>query len=335
MKFSIGDPVFIKTNNEEGVILEWIDDSTVKVRAGKATYHVFTEDIEHPYLRWFLNKEKKPEKIFSENIKVEKNSKTSGLPEGMHIAFFPQYTHTEFEDNLIKVKVYLYNETSNEYSFYYSCKNKNETYFEIENELLSQHEFYIHDLSFEHMASSPVFQYRFTDKKDSSLELEHTFTLKPKKLYEYLDKVKYDNHAFFSIPLFEKIEAKPYQHIDVANISIKQSQASKRNHFDFQHAVQHSKYEIDLHIEKLVNKYQSLSPSEKLNIQLKEFQKALELASVTHQRSIVFIHGVGKGVLKNEIHKILAHKMSTKSIHSYINNYDMRYGYGATEVFFN
>jgi dsDNA-specific endonuclease/ATPase MutS2 len=46
---------------------------------------------------------------------------------------------------------------------------------------------------------------------------------------------------------------------------------------------------------------------------------------------MVVIHGVGTGKLRDEIHEILRTKREVKS---FINRYDPRYGYGATEIFF-
>jgi hypothetical protein len=337
MKFSVGDPVYIKSNQEEGVIVEIVDKNTAKVRAGKAVYHVFFEDLDHPYLNWFLNKnkEKKQGKIFVENILKEKGGRReTDLVPGVYLVCFPQYQTDDFDEVIDKIKLYFYNETERDYLFSYSAKSKKETWFEHDNEIFANSSFYIHDLSFEIMASTPVFNYKFADKKDSALETESFLALKPKKLFEYLDKIKYENKAFFSIPLFEKLEAKPIVEIDPADIALKAPSADKQSHFDFSHVLKKSKYEIDLHIEKLVSRPEKLTSAEKLDIQLNEFVKALDLASVTHQRSVVFIHGVGKGTLKAEIHKILLLKKQTKAIRAYVNNYDTRYGYGATEVFF-
>lgn len=337
MKFSVGDPVYIKSNNEEGVIIEVIDKNTAKVRANGISFHAFFEDLEHPYLRWFLNKKKDKgaSKIFIDNIQKEKaNQRQSGLSAGVYLVFFPQYKTDDFDEVVDKVKIFFYNETNNEYNFSYVAKGRHETYFELENQMLPGSEFYIHDLSFDVMASTPLFMYKLTDKNDAALEVESHLALKPKKLYEYLNKIRYDNHAFFAVLLFDKIEPKPYTAIKLDNVRIHNISKVKENHFDFSQVLQKSRYEIDLHIEKLVSDSGKLSSAEKLNVQLKEFEKALELAYVTHQRSVVFIHGVGKGTLKAEIHKILLAKKQTKTIKTYVNNYDMRYGYGATEVFF-
>ncbi len=47
--------------------------------------------------------------------------------------------------------------------------------------------------------------------------------------------------------------------------------------------------------------------------------------------NLIVIHGVGKGRLKDEIHEILKTK---KEVKSFINQYDPRFGYGATEIIF-
>ena len=46
---------------------------------------------------------------------------------------------------------------------------------------------------------------------------------------------------------------------------------------------------------------------------------------------MIFIHGVGKGKLKAEIHELLKVK---KGVKNFVNQYSDAYGYGATEVFF-
>lgn len=86
--------------------------------------------------------------------------------------------------------------------------------------------------------------------------------------------------------------------------------------------------EIDLHIEELMDNYSHLSNGQILEIQLRHFRKNLENAIAQGEKKIIFIHGVGNGVLKTEIRKILS-------------NYDgisfhdasfRKYGFGATEV---
>lgn len=88
--------------------------------------------------------------------------------------------------------------------------------------------------------------------------------------------------------------------------------------------------EIDLHIEQLVDSHSELSNGEILNIQLSRFAIALETAKRSKVKKIVFIHGVGNGVLKHELRKKLDKDYPD------LKHQDAsfkEYGYGATMVF--
>ncbi|MBC7745460.1 MAG: Smr/MutS family protein [Flavobacterium sp.] len=89
--------------------------------------------------------------------------------------------------------------------------------------------------------------------------------------------------------------------------------------------------EIDLHIEKLRDDYQFLNHSEMLDIQLSFFRRSLDAAIVHKLNSIIFIHGLGNGTLKNEIHKIIS---KHKQVKTFMDARKEKFGYGATEVFF-
>lgn len=88
---------------------------------------------------------------------------------------------------------------------------------------------------------------------------------------------------------------------------------------------------VDLHIEKLADDATRMSNFEILTLQLKTFEKYYDLAVAHMQPTLVIIHGVGKGVLRDEIHDALKLK---KEVNYFINQYEPKYGYGATEIFF-
>ncbi|HSZ25481.1 MAG TPA: DUF2027 domain-containing protein [Cytophagaceae bacterium] len=87
--------------------------------------------------------------------------------------------------------------------------------------------------------------------------------------------------------------------------------------------------EIDLHIEKLIESPSGMSNTAMLNLQLEVFQKNLENAFATGMEEITFIHGVGNGVLKKEIHKLLS---ANKSIKFFQDAQKEKFGYGATLI---
>lgn len=85
---------------------------------------------------------------------------------------------------------------------------------------------------------------------------------------------------------------------------------------------------VDLHIQKLVGDYSSMNNSQIIKVQTDCFVKCLHETIEKKERKIVFIHGVGEGVLKNEIWQILK---SYEGI-SYHDASFKLYGSGATEV---
>jgi len=89
-----------------------------------------------------------------------------------------------------------------------------------------------------------------------------------------------------------------------------------------------SHHELDLHIEKLTNSWNDLSNFEIVSIQLDYFQKRLFEALKDNEPSFVVIHGIGRGVLKDEIQKFLLQfpNISMKPANS------QNYGMGASEI---
>jgi hypothetical protein len=87
--------------------------------------------------------------------------------------------------------------------------------------------------------------------------------------------------------------------------------------------------EIDLHIQKLVKKYEHMSNADILKIQLSAFEDYLSKALMFRLPKVYAIHGIGKGKLKREIENLLNEYPDIKSFN---NNYHPAYGYGATEI---
>lgn len=87
--------------------------------------------------------------------------------------------------------------------------------------------------------------------------------------------------------------------------------------------------EVDLHIDKLVNSYKGMSSYDILNLQLETAKRQIEFAAQKRIQKIVFIHGVGEGVLKAELDFLLGRYDNLKF---YDADYQ-KYGIGATEVY--
>jgi dsDNA-specific endonuclease/ATPase MutS2 len=87
--------------------------------------------------------------------------------------------------------------------------------------------------------------------------------------------------------------------------------------------------EFDLHIEKLVPNKRGMSNYDILTLQAETAKRHIEFAIKNRIPKIVFIHGVGEGVLKSELDFLLGRY---DNIAFQDGNYQ-KYGQGATEVF--
>lgn len=87
--------------------------------------------------------------------------------------------------------------------------------------------------------------------------------------------------------------------------------------------------EFDLHIEKLVPNFRSMSNYDILTLQSETAKRHIEFAIRNRIPKIVLIHGVGEGILKSELDFLLGRY---ENIHFQDANYQ-KYGLGATEVF--
>ncbi len=88
--------------------------------------------------------------------------------------------------------------------------------------------------------------------------------------------------------------------------------------------------EFDLHIEKLVKNSRGMSNYDILTIQTETAKRHIEFSMRNRIPKIVFIHGVGEGVLKAELDFMLNRY---EGISFQDANYQ-KYGLGATEVYF-
>ncbi|MDX9751179.1 MAG: Smr/MutS family protein [Flavobacteriales bacterium] len=86
--------------------------------------------------------------------------------------------------------------------------------------------------------------------------------------------------------------------------------------------------EVDLHLHEIIDDASGLGDGEKLEYQMRYFERALNAAIRDGKRKLIVIHGVGEGVLREEVRKALQFYA-----HVRFHDADMRrYGSGATEV---
>ena len=88
--------------------------------------------------------------------------------------------------------------------------------------------------------------------------------------------------------------------------------------------------EVDLHIHELLDDTNGLSNKEMLDFQIKKFREEMDKAIFSHEvKRIVFIHGLGNGVLKQEVRRELSSKYKK---YNFQDASFQEYGFGATMV---
>lgn len=89
------------------------------------------------------------------------------------------------------------------------------------------------------------------------------------------------------------------------------------------------KMEVDLHIHQLVTNFKGLTKHDMLTLQLETAERQLKFAIEKRIQKMVFIHGVGEGVLRSELEYLFGRY---DNVSFYDADYS-KYGLGATEVY--
>lgn len=339
MKYEIGDKVLILHSNEEGQVVDIINDKMVMVEVRGVRFPAYMDQIDFPYFKRFSEQRKIPApkpKRYIDEVKKEKRTPVKGRTEdGVWLTFLPVMDTDEFGDEVVEeLKLHLVNRTSVPYQFVYKLDYFGETEFELQNIIHPFQDFYLHDVPFEDMNDNPSFEFDFTltqPQKGKADHFETSLKLRAKQIFSKIEELKKKNQAHFSYKLFDKYPDKPVEEdrLELGKLAAKgykvYNAKEARQHLESPRSV------IDLHIEKLTDDWEHLNNYEILGLQLKTFEKYYDLAIAHHQPSLIVIHGVGKGKLRDELHDILRLKREVKS---FVNQYDPRFGYGATEIFF-
>ena len=335
MKFQVGDRILVLHSNDEGEVVDIINEKMVLVDVKGIQFPAYIDQIDFPYFKRFTEKKlfpQKKERKFIDDVKKEKTPEKKVI-DGMWLAFLPVIDTDEFGDDVVEeLKVHLVNRTEASYNFDYKLAFFGKPEFEHKNVILPFQDFYLHDVPFEDLSDSPFFEFEFSLLKPEKHKAEictASLKLKPKQLFTKIEEIRSRNEASFSYRLFDVYpDKKSEDTIDIGSL------ASKYKVYDASKAREHiepPRSVIDLHIEKLTDDWQRLSNLEIIGIQLKTFEKYYDLAVAHLQPTLVVIHGVGSGRLRDEIHELL--KMR-KEVKTFVNQYDPRFGYGATEIFF-
>jgi hypothetical protein len=332
MKFTIGDNIILKRTGEEGIVSGFINAQMIEVEVGGTSFPVYIEEVDHPYLKWFTDKNnnKKKQPAAPAPVPAEKLTvRQQRLAQGVYLSFLPVFKTEEMDEVVSHVKVFLLNELPVSIRFVYDARIVDNTLFRHEGTLHAFGNIYLHSVAYADMNDQPRLHWTLTDiAHTENKEEEGVLRIKPAKLFDHINRILQGAEPSFSYLLIDGFVVKPPPQPAPAPVPIIRSGkivAAKK------HEIEAPKYELDLHIEQLVNNPRGLATAEILKIQLDTLQRYLQIAIVHRQHSMVIIHGLGKGKLRDEVH---AELRMTPEVARFKNEWSGRYGFGATEVIF-
>lgn len=235
-----------------------------------------------------------------------------------------------------EIEAFLVNDSNFKVMFTYSYLKEGEIQTVESGTIKSNSRLKIDSLTQEDLSSLPDFGFRIIYFRDSEKNWQSPF----------LKKFKINPVKFYKASTFQP---NSYFRKDALILKISQevseTELDKLTEDDFKTLVKQKNEEpkpksitkkkseeemvIDLHITELLDQTEGLSNREILEIQLEKVESEMNAAIRDHVKRIVFIHGVGQGVLKQEVTNVLNRKFKKY----YFQDASFKeYGYGATMV---
>ncbi|MBK6481900.1 MAG: Smr/MutS family protein [Chitinophagaceae bacterium] len=330
-KFSAGDKVYLIHLKETGVVTRLNGAEMVYVQLPDMEIPVYCTDIT---------------RTFPQQESVKKNA-TSGKPAGQAtvvtnkepvkkgsneicLVFIPLKLSS---GDIESFRVMLINDTAFSINFRYRFFLSGNINFKLDSVVLPEQYCLLHELLLDVLNEAPEFDLYIRDTKNEVLTGDLAQKVKPQNFFNKSGIVSLTGEEgyMYKVPvramkkIVPKEIVKPAAKIDVS--MLKDMMMFSPPNKD--HELGTASGEVDLHIEKVPGYVPGMSNAEMLHLQLEQFQQKLDRAIAGGLDRVYFIHGVGKGKLRMEIHRMLQHR---KEVKSFNNNYHPKYSYGATEV---
>lgn len=251
------------------------------------------------------------------------------LPEkGLYLALVPENQSTLISGD---VACYVVNFTTFPVAFHFFEHHNNNGFISVIHALADPGEAVLIDtFSDRDTANGHRFriQYLFFDTKNAQI-FETSVADLDVSARKLMSEDRYNANPFFDEKAFLQTFAQP----PVANEKPEQPKAPEKkspekNFLIDRFLIDADFAEVDLHIEKLRGDHKTIARNEIMKIQLVFFRQCLDSAIEKGLHRIVFIHGVGAGLLKKELHDILKQYPALEHGDASI----LKYGIGATEV---
>lgn len=313
---NIGDRVRLIKGSEEGVVTKLLGNNMVEVEIEDGFgIPVLIQDLARVYSEessYFETKRLKPDKEERPKVTAEK---------GLFMAF------EALEDN--KLRLILINNTDFDCPFSVSEKESGIRIGIEAGCLRPKSHTEIKMLSLESIEKWPEFEFTILFSRKGQYKFQPPF----------IKSYKFKSKRFFKSPVPIPMLSRQGYYFQI------DQEASELDFEIVQNAIAENRekvvgalgaedklpkqMEVDLHWEELWPDAPAMSNADILDYQLKHFEKTLDEAIYKGCEEITFIHGVGQGKLRMEMHRMLSRN---NQIRSFKDAQKEKFGYGATLV---
>ena len=321
MKIPVGTAVVILESGETGVIA-YYDGNTAFIDVDGETVQAHAKDIE-PVASFG----KAPAKAITTNTPKQFDS----IEEGLLIQFAAV---RNLSGELTRFDLSLVNNTPSNILFEYQFHVFDASPITIRKELNSAATIKLHEFKTDQLNDAPMFVINCwlkTAEGGTQPSVSKEIKLKAKQYFAKLDSPEFKKQDKFVLEVTKEIEPKvkktPMVEVDKDDFFFEKKKIPAQHELIVKAEMPDF---IDLHAENLLPGYQHMDANDILYRQISHFKNFLEKAIKYNLHKIYVVHGIGKGVLKAEIEKVLK---KYPEVSSYNNDYHTRFGFGATEIF--
>jgi hypothetical protein len=122
MKYEVGDKIIVLLTDEEGKVMEIMNEKMVMIEVKGVRFPAYTDQIDFPYFKMFTEKRKlEKKKVFIDQVRKEKPANKEKTGDGVLLSFLPVFDKDIFDDDVVeKFKIYLINQDELAYTFTYN-----------------------------------------------------------------------------------------------------------------------------------------------------------------------------------------------------------------------
>ncbi len=343
MLFSIGTRVKLLRSKDLATVSGWLNDEMVNVRIDGSEHEipVYAKELirldEPSSIKAKIVPGKRDKVIIPPERPAIESQYLALKHMGIQLAFDPV---VKPDGEIEKYEVFLINDSPYDVLYDVCLIVDQEEVFNRNGKLNRLAKVELDELLFDELNDSPIYEIDCwpVTTEGTGAQLHKNLKIKAKQFFKKRLTAPILNKMVHLYDVFKTLEPATTSDEDLQTYTKRKAMPNlpKATYFHLPNAPDPTELaafvpEIDLHIENLSPGPQKLNQADMLRIQLNHFEKFIAQAKRLGVTNVFVIHGVGEGKLRDAIASYLVQDPAVKT---FKNEYHPKYGFGATEVFF-